>query len=923
MRKDSLFLMAFFILAVATISAWRGWPTSAQQAPQINGMFSSQTEVATTFTVTNTAVSGAGSLRQVILDANGNAGADSINFNIPASDPNCNGTTHVCTIKPNTDFPLPPITDRVTIDGYSQPGASVNTLANGDDAILLIEIDGSLHTSSNIAFLLQGSSGGSTIRGLVIDNWSSGILTQTDTLAVEGCFIGIDPSGTAARPTNIGIFADFNTPTSGMRIGGTSPAARNVISGNNTAIFFQSGSNHVVQGNFLGTDRNGTASIANGTGVSIQGSNDDLIGGTSVQARNIIASGRGVFAGLAARTRIQGNFIGTDVTGTVGFGNAFTAGVVLDSSDSDTMIGGLTSTPGTPPGNVISGGNGTGITIGAVGSVTGTTVMGNLIGTNSAGTSALGNLRGIVIVDPSNSIGGTDPMARNVISSNVLTGILIQSQNNQVQGNFIGTDITGTQMLGNGGDGVLVQANNGPANNNTIGGISPAAGQDPGNTIAGNGGQGVSVNGPIGIAVLGNSMHSNGALGIDLGADGVTANDDCDGDPGSNNRQNFPVITSATYGGGIVNISGTLDSELTTTYRLEFFSSALGDPLGNGEGATFLGSTNITTNPCTASFGPLPFALPIGQAIISATATKLNVSLNPIETSEFSPFVRVLTSRADFDGDGRTDLSVFRPSEGNWYLNGSTSGFGVIKWGISTDMLVPGDYNGDGITDTAVFRPDVDPANTDYYILNSTTFTFSGISWGLPGDIPVIGDYDGDGKTDLAVFRPSESRWYILNSSNGSNIIALFGQSGDIPLAIDNDGDGKTNLAVFRPGNASWYIARPTGVPAQNFDAIPFGLLTDKLVPADYDGDGKDDIAVYRPSNGTWHIRRSSNGAVDFIPFGISTDVPVPGDYDGDAKDDVAVYRNGLWFVNRSTSGLLIQPFGLSTDTAIPSKYIH
>jgi hypothetical protein len=193
-------------------------------------------------------------------------------------------------------------------------------------------------------------------------------------------------------------------------------------------------------------------------------------------------------------------------------------------------------------------------------------------------------------------------------------------------------------------------------------------------------------------------------------------------------------------------------------------------------------------------------------------------------------------SRADFDGDGRTDLSVFRPSEGNWYLNRSTAGFSVIKWGVSGDTLVPGDFDGDNKTDTAVFRPNADSSQPDFFILNSNGFTVSGVSWGVSGDIPMNGDYDGDGKTDIAVYRPSTQVWYILNS-NGGTTIANFGASGDIPLVINHDTDERDNLAVFRPSNNTWYIARSSGVPATNFDSVLFGQAGDLLVPADYVGD--------------------------------------------------------------------------------------
>ncbi len=286
------------------------------------------------------------------------------------------------------------------------------------------------------------------------------------------------------------------------------------------------------------------------------------------------------------------------------------------------------------------------------------------------------------------------------------------------------------------------------------------------------------------------------------------------------------------------------------------------------------------------------------------------------------PGVVTIQSRSDFDGDGRTDLSVYRPSEGNWYLNRSTAGFQVLNFGISTDTLVPGDFDGDGKADTAVFRANANPAISDFLVLNSNGFTVSGASWGVPGDVAMTGNYDGDARADFAVFRPSNSTWYILNSSNGSNTIEPFGTTGDTPLAMDNNADGKTNLAVFRPSNNTWYIAKPTGTPATNFDAYPFGLAGDLLVPADYDNDNRDDVAVFRPSNGTWYILRSTNGVTQFSAFGTSGDVPVPGDYDGDGADDLAVYRSGTWYVNRSTSGLLIQGFGLATDRAIPKQYI-
>jgi len=266
-------------------------------------------------------------------------------------------------------------------------------------------------------------------------------------------------------------------------------------------------------------------------------------------------------------------------------------------------------------------------------------------------------------------------------------------------------------------------------------------------------------------------------------------------------------------------------------------------------------------------------------------------------------------SRGDFDGDGKTDISVFRPSEGNWYLNRSTAGFAVAAWGLATDIVAPGDFDGDGKADTAVFRP----STGTWYIIGSNS-GFRAANFGLAGDIPQAGDYNGDGTDDIAVFRPATGVWYVL-FNNGTTSAVAFGSPGDVPLHGDFNGDGAADRAVFRGGQ--WWILSSSGVTVASF-----GVATDKPVPADYDGDGKDDVAVYRPSNGTWYILRSSNGGVDFVTFGTASDVPVPGDYDGDGKDDQAIYRDGTWWINRSAAGVTAQAFGIPTDVPVPAKYI-
>ncbi len=272
-------------------------------------------------------------------------------------------------------------------------------------------------------------------------------------------------------------------------------------------------------------------------------------------------------------------------------------------------------------------------------------------------------------------------------------------------------------------------------------------------------------------------------------------------------------------------------------------------------------------------------------------------------------------SRADFDGDRKTDISVYRPSEGNWYLNRSTAGFEALHFGISSDVPTPGDFDGDGKADIAVWRP----STGTWYRLNSSDGQFVAIQFGTNGDVPQSGDFDGDGKDDIAVWRPSTGIWYWLNSSNGQFNAAQFGQNGDLPVAGDYDGDGKDDIAVYRPSNGAWYRLNSGN---GQFYAVGFGLSTDMPVPADYDGDGKQDIAVFRPSDGVWYQLNSSDGQFVAIQFGTNGDVPVPGDYDGDGKDDQAVYRGGIWYLNQSSGGFAATSFGLAADTPVPKKYI-
>jgi hypothetical protein len=716
---------------------------------------------AATFTVTTTADNGdngtptPGSLRAAILASNASTGVpDLIDFDIPGSG--------LHTIIPPSA--LPTITDPVVIDGYADhgDGASENTnpVGQGLNTVLKIELNGTNAGVGVSGLTLTG--GNSTIRGLVINRFDNvGINLNSATNLVAGNFIGTNAAGTAALGN--GGQAVRVDSQSDNTIGGTTPAARNLISGNDEGMEIRgTGADRtIVRGNLIGTNAAGTGALGNVTnGVRIADGIGNIVGGTASGARNVISANQGVGVTIrnsnATGSFVQGNYIGTDVTGAAALGNVG-RGVSIDNSPGN-MIGGSTSGAG----NLISGNNDDGVFItgasatmnvvqgnfigadvngtadlgnafngvriaGAQGNTIGGTtaaarnvisgndenglginsgasgnqVQGNFIGTDVNGTAALGNTNvGVYIFNaPTNTIGGTASGAGNVISGNGLQGVVIDtsgSTGNLVQGNFIGTDVNGTAALGNSDDGVSIQdapsntiggaatgagnlisgndddgifisgatatnnaiegnligtkangidalgnANDGidfssssPASNNYIGGTSSG---EP-NTIAFNGARGVFVSGGTGNRLLSNSIFSNGGLGIDLEDDGVTPNDAGDSDTGANNMQNFPVLTSASSGGGNTTINGSLNSAASTTFRIEFFASAAADPTTFGEGQTFLGFKVVTTNGSgNAAFAAvLPVLPPAGETIISSTAT--DPSNN---TSEFSNVVQI------------------------------------------------------------------------------------------------------------------------------------------------------------------------------------------------------------------------------------------------------------------------------------------
>jgi hypothetical protein len=273
-------------------------------------------------------------------------------------------------------------------------------------------------------------------------------------------------------------------------------------------------------------------------------------------------------------------------------------------------------------------------------------------------------------------------------------------------------------------------------------------------------------------------------------------------------------------------------------------------------------------------------------------------------------------ARADFDGDGRSDISVFRPSDRNWYLDRSTAGFGGVNWGVSTDVPIPGDYDGDNKADVAVHRGG---GGSVFYILRSSDATVGIASWGVGGDIAAVEDYDGDGRDDITIFRPGTQTFWVLQSSNGAPVVSQSHRTDPAsrPITGDFDGDGKADFGTVKDG--LWIIYTSNTNYTQEYFLQLANNDTDRLVPADYDGDGVDDIAYYRPATGTWTIRRSSGGMVS-VPFGIATDLPAPADFDGDGRADIAIYRDGQWWINGTTSGIRVSQFGLAGDVPVPAS---
>ena len=587
-------------------------------------------------------------------------------------------------------------------------GCYIGTNATGTNAMANtfpgVEIVGGAHGNTI---------GGTTAaaRNLISGNAHIGVSIHdsgTTTNMVQGNYIGLNATGTAAIPNAYAGVEIFGGATNNTIGSSSNAGGRNIISGNSAqgiAITDAGSNSNKVPGNIIGLNPAGTAAIGNQyEGIAIFGSaSSNVIGGTTTASPNIISGnvGSGIsISGVGTKTnKVQHNFIGTNLNGTAAFPN--NAGVQIFGGATSNMIGGASASMR----NVISGNNYQGVAISATGTKS-NTVAGNFIGINNLGTAALPNTAAgvsIFLGAQSNIIGGPTAASRNVISGNLNQGVTLSDSGtkmNQIVSNYIGLNAGGTAAIPNSWSGVDIFTG---AASNVIGNVSK------GNVISGNGNYGIALsssgtslntvrgnliglnaaatagignafsgvalfNGAtkntIGNSALGagnaiafsgwsgidvydstttgndfdaNSIFSNSRLGIDLHGGnengfGVTANDPGDGDSGPNQLQNYPVLTSAN---SAAVIQGTLDRVPSKPYRIDFFSSPAADVSGFGEGQTWIGAVNVSTNSTgNAAFNmDFPGSLTPGS-VVTATATRTDTGGSG--TSEFSAAITVV-----------------------------------------------------------------------------------------------------------------------------------------------------------------------------------------------------------------------------------------------------------------------------------------
>jgi hypothetical protein len=750
--------------------------------------------------IANPGADGRISLREAIVATNATAGADTVRFGIPLTDPNhlyyrndaiAGSLTNVqaTTLADTATASSPAITDfdpdypaglarswyriqpatllatiqsPLTLDGTTQPGA----LVGGP----VIEVYGASIGGTTRCLSIIPPATGTTIKGLVIDQWTGeGITSGALSVVVQGNYIGTDPSGTKAQGNGItGSSAGIYFGGDGSQAGGVTVAERNIVSGNHAD-------------------------------------------GIWLDAKNLV---------------VQGNYIGTDVTGTNALGNTF-SGVVLSAVGSplvsNVTVGGVAAGSR----NVISANGNHGVLLSAA-ATQGNFVQGNYIGTNATGTASLGNAQhGVRLAAGAsgNTVGGTSAAARNVLSGNGGQGVRIDSSGtstNVISGNFIGTNAAGTAGVPNTSGGIAITSS---AASNTIGGTAAGAG----NVIAYNtGGDGINVAAAAGTgnSILGNSIFANAGLGIDLLNDGVTANDALDADTGPNDLLNYPLLTSVFNSAGTLTVNFKLDVP-AGSYRIEFFKNPSGaDPTSFGEGEMFAASGNVTHPGGGAVFFAKSFAGSTGD-VITATATACTdgaVCAAFGSTSEFAktltavPTAVTLLSFTAAARDHAIDIAWQTGSEiGNlgFHLYRSSSAAG--PYARITSAVIPGlgtspfgtsySYQDAGLTNGATY----------YYVLEDIETTGGTNRHGPVSAMPAASDDasgDGDGSatnpgaTHRAYGDPTSVRLRVVERDASHAVLEL--ETGGFFATTNDDGSVTIDVPSFEDHAAAGQPAVPT-----------------------------------------------------------------------------------------------------------------
>jgi hypothetical protein len=618
---------------------------------------------------------------------------NTIDFNIPTTDPGYNAATGVWTIALKSGLPAIS-TNAAIIDGYSQPGAAENTLAHGDNAKLKIALDGSGAGNTSGLTIAQPES---QVRGLDIEKFGvngSGILiTAAGNVQVAGCFIGTDPTGTAAAPNYRGVVIENSSNV----IGGPNVGDRNLISGNSDSGLYVSDeafnplhvepTGNVIENNYIGTDAAGTKALGNfNFGVWDYGSGNSY-GGTTAGLGNVISGN--VTGGIrtGGSVTIEGNYLGTDVTGNVALGGGYIY-AEQDLSGSPVLSTVIKN-------NVVSGNGAYGISVNPSSQPSQATylIANNLIGTNAAGTAALGNgIDGLLVSADNASI------LDNVISGNGGVGLRLgQGKSDVVQGNLIGTDKTGQVALGNTAGGIVLSNSTGAL----IGGTAPGQG----NVIANNGGSGIEVDEGQQNRITHNSIYGNTGVGISLG-------------PFVSQAVPAPVLAFTPGAGSTGTLSGTLKALPGVAYTIEIYSNPSALAAGQEQGKAFVQDVTVNTDgsgkgtfsvtepigfySATAidpSGNTSPFSNAVGSQALAATQTAVSSSSNPSTVGQPVTFTAVVTAPA-YQGTPTGTVTFYIDGHAQSSVQLSVVG-GIDEAQFTTSTLSAGSH-----TVTAVYSGD-------------------------------------------------------------------------------------------------------------------------------------------------------------------------------------------------------------------------